>query len=238
MEEETRPSRWEETVAAFVEAHLPGPPSRVLDVGCGSGWLTQRLAAQGHEVRGIDPDAPEGPLFDRTTLEDFPDPGPFDAIVAVLSLHHLHDLEAGVGRIADLLEADRTVVVVEFAWDRCDDVTVMWCLDRFPAEPDPDNWLHERCGELRERYRAGRPLEVKERFRRWAAEEGFHSSSAILQALRNRFRQRSFAWSPYLFQDLEGVTEADEQAAIDSGTIQATGFRFVGEGQPQDGRRR
>jgi SAM-dependent methyltransferase len=229
VEEETGPDPWEESVAAFVEAHLLMPPSRVLDVGCGNGWLTRRLSGAGYEAKGTDPDAPEGPLFDRLALEEFVDPRPFDAIVGVLSLHHIPGLGAAVRKIADLLRAQGTLAVVEFAWDRFDDATARWCLDRLPPELDPDNWLHRRCAELRNSLQEGKALETAEHFRRWAAEERFHSSRAILEELGKRFREQSFAWSPYLFPDLEGVTEADELGAIESGVIQPIGFRFVGQ---------
>ncbi len=35
---------------------LPGtPPARILDMGCGTGWLACELAARGHDVTGADP---------------------------------------------------------------------------------------------------------------------------------------------------------------------------------------
>ena len=49
-------------------------------------------------------------------------------------------------------------------------------------------------------------------------------------ALDRRLGEQFFAWVPYLWRDLEGAASmADEQAAIDSGTITAMGFRYVGE---------
>jgi len=50
--------------------HLPPPPARVLDVGCGQGALTTALAVDGYDVLGIDPLAPEGECFRRILLED------------------------------------------------------------------------------------------------------------------------------------------------------------------------
>src|SRR5687768_9945052 len=79
---------------AFVLSQLPPPPRRVLEVGCGRGELALALDAAGYEVVAVDPDAPEGPIFRRTTIEELDEPGPFDAIVAAFSLHHVHDLDA------------------------------------------------------------------------------------------------------------------------------------------------
>lgn len=42
------------TDAAIVDAVLSSAAGRVLDVGCGEGWLARRLAAAGREVTGFD----------------------------------------------------------------------------------------------------------------------------------------------------------------------------------------
>jgi hypothetical protein len=61
------------------------------------------------------------------------------------------------------------------------------------------------------------------------SEQGLHSSRRIRGELELRFVERYFKWVPYLYPDLgEDVSEADELAAIESGTINATGFRYVG----------
>jgi 2-polyprenyl-3-methyl-5-hydroxy-6-metoxy-1,4-benzoquinol methylase len=46
------------TDAAVVSAILEQHPRRVLDVGCGEGWLARALSAQGIDVTGIDGSAP------------------------------------------------------------------------------------------------------------------------------------------------------------------------------------
>ncbi len=84
---------------AFFGEWLPRPPARVVDVGCGAGAMTEELAGRGYEMTGVDPQAPEGPEFVRTRLEDFAPDAPFDAAVALRSLHHVDDLERAVERL-------------------------------------------------------------------------------------------------------------------------------------------
>jgi 2-polyprenyl-3-methyl-5-hydroxy-6-metoxy-1,4-benzoquinol methylase len=88
---------------AFVHAHLPPVPARVLEVGCGRGDLARGIARAGHGVVAIDPDAPVGDLFRATTLKDFGAPEPFDAVVASLALHHVADLPRALDKIVSLL---------------------------------------------------------------------------------------------------------------------------------------
>jgi ubiquinone/menaquinone biosynthesis C-methylase UbiE len=96
----------------------------VLEVGCGSGDLALAVADAGYDVVAIDPKAPQGEIFRRTTLEEFGEPGPFDAVVASLSLHHLHDLPGGLDKVARLLRGP--LVVNEFAWERLEPMTPEW----------------------------------------------------------------------------------------------------------------
>ena len=48
------PSRRAGTDAAIIEAVLDRQPRRVLDAGCGEGWLTRALGARGLDVTGFD----------------------------------------------------------------------------------------------------------------------------------------------------------------------------------------
>jgi SAM-dependent methyltransferase len=107
-------------VTEFVLAELPPPPSRVLEVGCGAGELARRLAASGYDVLAVDPEAPDGAIFRRTTIERLTGPGLFDAVVASRSLHHVEDLAAALAKIAELLRPGGTFVLDEFGWERLD----------------------------------------------------------------------------------------------------------------------
>jgi len=106
---------------------LPPGASRVLDVGCGDGILTEDLVNAGvPHVVGIDADRP---VLDRAQARlagvpiewrhgdvlraDF-DPGSFDAVVSVAALHQM-DAEKALTRFAQLVRQGGVVAIVGLA---------------------------------------------------------------------------------------------------------------------------
>src|SRR5215210_7876025 len=170
---------WQRRVEGFVFDEVGDPPARVLEVGCGDGELAVALDRAGHSVTAIDPRAPEGPIFRRVGIEEFAEPGPFDRVVAILSLHHLEDIAGALDKMADLLRAGGTLVVVEFAWDRIDTATAEWARARLPGAPDSGkhSWLDRCC---RGRAHDGGDKVGHHHAVEWADEAGLHSSGRIL----------------------------------------------------------
>jgi hypothetical protein len=63
--------------------------------------------------------------------------------------------------------------------------------------------------------------------RTWAEQEGLHPDRKILRGLDARFTRRFHTEGPYFFPDLADTSEAQEQAAIDAGLIQAGGIQYA-----------
>jgi SAM-dependent methyltransferase len=113
----------------FIDRWLPPPPARLLDVGCGDGRLTRRLRTVGYESVGLDPDAPFEAGFLRLGLEELRCSEPFDAAVAIRSLHHVDDVDRAVAGLARCLPPAGRLVVFEFAVENVTDATEWWLND-------------------------------------------------------------------------------------------------------------
>ena len=212
------------TFLDFAQAHLPPPPARLLDVGCGQGELTTALTVGGYDVLGIDPLAPEGDRFRRILLEDLdPGEGPFDAVVASHSLHHIRDLGPALDQVVVLLRPGGALVLDEHGWDLADEETL--------------DWLYNQRRTLAAAGQGEAPASLEALRDEWAAEHvGLHGFEALRSEVDARFEERAFVRTPFFHRLLGGVaTEVLEQALIDAGAIQALGFRFAGNARDTEG---
>ncbi|MFI6481456.1 GrpB family protein [Nonomuraea sp. NPDC050663] len=205
---------------ALVRAQLPSAPARILEVGCGPlGGHVAAMAALGHDVTGVDPEAPEGPPFHRTPIEELPDRGPYDVVVASLSLHHVADPGQVVALLHSLLAPGGRLVIVEWASERFDEATARWCFDRLGST---SGWLSRRAAGWRE---SG--LGWDDFVTTWTKEHGMHPAARIRDAVAGSFTILEESWGPYYFADLDGVTVEEELAAIDAGEVTACCLRLT-----------
>jgi SAM-dependent methyltransferase len=216
---------WLAAVWPFVRGQLPPAPASVLEVGCGwQGGFVPALREGGYRAVGVDPEAPEGPDYQQIEFERYQPPQPVECVVASLSLHHVADLGEALDRLPALLAPGGVLVVVEWAWERLDEATARWCFARLtPPGPGAEpNWLHRH----QERWAAsGQPWDGY--LRAWVEQEGLHPGEAIVRGLDARFDRRFCAEGPYFFANLADTSQAEEQAAIDAGRIQAMGIRYA-----------
>ncbi|MDQ6822846.1 MAG: class I SAM-dependent methyltransferase [Actinomycetota bacterium] len=184
----------------FFERWLPDAPARVLEVGCGDGWLTRYLISAGFEATGIDPDAPDGEPFQRITVEEFRPPQPFDAAIAVCSLHHVADPVRAVVSLHALIRSGGRLVLFEFAVEHLDEAARRWL---------EENGLGD---ELDYDYSDVVPLSELER----ALALGFRPLAREPATYLARFREH---------EDLHHR----EWAAIQDGTLQPVGMKLAYE---------
>ena len=110
------------------------PGARILDVGCGSGWLSEYFARLGYEVTGIDISDDlirmardrvervpydvdhETPLRCRFLTQDIeiePLPEKFDAVICYDSLHHFEDERTVFRHLAAMLDVGGLLFILE-----------------------------------------------------------------------------------------------------------------------------
>jgi len=115
-----------ERIVQFADLPAGG---RVLDAGCGPGLVSAALLAAGQRVHGVDLSAEmiararqrcaafgaRAVFAQQSVFADLP--GPFDAAVSRLVLHHVADPLAFVRRQADLLRPGGVLVLVDHTTD-------------------------------------------------------------------------------------------------------------------------
>jgi SAM-dependent methyltransferase len=202
-------SRWWTDFDTAVAAALPAG-SRVLDVGCGDGGLVSRLWELGFDALGVDPAAPFHPRLIREPVEHVRGIGAFDAVIAVMALHHAQ-LDAITSALTRLLHPHGRLFVYDFDWHAYDDRAAGWLAEH--DSPDTDNSV------------AG-----------WQREHGdLHTGATIKEALDVRFKPLLEARRPYLARMLaRHDLEAREHALIDAQMLPALGFWMISERTPQE----
>ncbi|OLT34138.1 hypothetical protein BJF79_33725 [Actinomadura sp. CNU-125] len=115
------------TDAAVLDAIGDTAGLRVLDAGCGEGYVARTLAAQGADVLGVDvsqglidaaaaapPPGGDGSLsFVRASVDDVPAAdAEFDLVVCNHLFSHLHDPTSAIGEFARVLRSGGRLVVL------------------------------------------------------------------------------------------------------------------------------
>jgi SAM-dependent methyltransferase len=188
---------WRGFDVVIVDAVAPG--SRVLDVGCGDGGLVHRLLASGFDAFGVDPQAPPGPRLIQERVEGVDSIGPFDAVCAVMTLHHVQ-LDAALAAIVRLLRPGGRLLAFEFAWEAYDQRAASWLArhDRSGADNSVTAWQLEHAG--------------------------LHTGATLRSKIADAFDRCRETPRPYLARMLgQHRLEEQEQAMLAEGALPALG---------------
>jgi SAM-dependent methyltransferase len=196
-------------VVAFVRANLPSAPARILEVGAGEGELARLLTSAGYSVVAIDPEANSADVLPVPLVELEAPQVPFDAVVAVVSLHHVIPLEASCRRLAEVLRPGARLVIDEFDVERFDERAARWWLEQRRALGLSDTSSEQ---ELIADVRAE-----------------LHPLGRIQAALEEHFELGRLWRGSFLYRwDLDEAVRPREEELIAAGELPAVGARLIG----------
>lgn len=232
---------------AWLAGVLPLLPARLLDAGCGAGEVSGWLVGLGYQVTAIDanPDAvararAAGVPAVQADLADYADQ-PFDAVLMLLTMHHVHPLPHALDTVTRLLRPGGRLIVDEFAWDWADLATIRW-FDDIAAilvaagAADPAAGPLSPVGTLAE----GGQADWAGRWRARHTEHGrvCNPGDTMVRQVAERFGEVEVRRVPYLsrhlvsgrvhpavFAELSRI----EHEHIADGTLTATGFRMIAQ---------
>ncbi len=244
----------------LVEDSIRGRNLKILEVGCGTGFISLELARMGHDVVGIDLNEKiiriarrtmETDPYNKTRgrllyeVADFNKwsdvPGTYDVVLFSRVLHDLPHPGNTLARAHRLLKNGGWVVCLEYAYDG---------MDRSAA-----TWLYQirRTLELTGWYSSHLPEDPEEgvesilRENLYGRKEHINKFEEMRLPLEQLFVKERLSWHCYhcwdVFRDmrvpdrnrekaLASLFKRMEQLLIDSGEIQPVLFRFVGTKVP------
>lgn len=202
----------------LVDEFIVGQRLRILDIGCGTGFLSLELAREGHHVTGLDSDekavdiavrtmnsdpftSERGPLeYECTdfTSWDGPEAG-FDLVVSSRTLHHIPQPEKAIGKVHKLLHETGRIVCIDFAYDQFDQRAATW-LYHIRRALEQAGW-YKPPSKLPSDTTAATHHIVEEWFSEYGKKK-FNRFEEMRRPLYKLFREAHFSWKPYLYWEI------------------------------------
>jgi len=240
----------------LVTDSIRGRNLRILEVGCGTGFMSLELARMGHDVVGIDLNEKIIRIA-RRTMESDPfsktrgdlqyeianfnkwsdNPGTYDCVLFSRVLHDLPQPKKILSRAHHLLRRRGRLVCIEYAYDRIDRRAATW-LYQIRRALELTGWY---SSHLPENPKEGVDNIMKENL--YGRKEHINKFEEMRNPLDQLFRKERFSWHCYHCWDvlrlmrvpdrkrekaLASLFRGMEQLLIDSKEIQPALFRFVG----------
>ena len=159
------PSRKAGTDAAIVSAVREFPPCRVLDLGCGEGWLARALSSEGYSVTGVDASASlieeaakaGGGAFLAGSYEDVALDAQFGVVVANFSVLG-ENVRPMLEKVRGWLAKDGAILI-----------QTLHPMSQDPKERYESGWRIETFAQMGDRFTASMPYYFRT-FSRWVEE--------------------------------------------------------------------
>lgn len=229
----------DETIA-FIESHTKLDGHRILEVGCGTGFLASRLASLGAVVTGID-------LFEDNVAAarargvdarvanflEFSE-GPFDIVLFGRSLHHIHPLKDAVEKALETVTANGIVLADEFDIGNVDEATASW---RYETE-----LLLRTAGSVTSEHKEDCAAAVLNPLGVWNEKHEKHhlsTGSEMLTGIKAVFSSVTMEQTAYMYRYVVDALPENEESTkiatallawekrmISKNTIRSVGLRF------------
>ena len=203
----------------LVDEFVTGHGLRILDVGCGTGFMSLELAREGHHVLGLDSDQEIINIAVRTmnsdpsksergfleyTRADFTAwEGPktdYDLVIVSRALHHNPQPEKALNKAHKLLRETGRLVCIDFAYDQFDQQTGTW-LYHMRKALEQAGW-YKAEGRLPDDINAATRRILKEWFEEYEKRGSFNRFEEMRKPLYRLFQEEHFSWKPYLYWEI------------------------------------
>ena len=240
----------------LVKASIRGKNRRILEVGCGTGFMSLELARMGHNVTAIDRDKYLVNLAERTAGTDpyrktrgdltfeianfstWPGrPGAYDVVFFSRVLHDMLRPEKVLSKAREQLKDFGRIVCLEYGYNLMNRRSATW-LYQIRRILEVAGWT--RLPHLSERP----PVGIDEILRKNSErKQHINSFEEMRKPLERLFHEELLSWHPYYYWDILAdmqipdkreeksfamLLRSMEEFLIGSGQIQPALFRFVG----------